>query len=277
MKALFRNKRVLIPLMTGAALLGLVAFDHRLKAVPYTLTAKHIRAPIRLVHLSDLHSCYYGDGQAALIAAIDAQAPDLIVMTGDIADDDMPHNGTHDLLASIGSRYPCYYVTGNHEFMGGEAAEIKDVFRSYGVTVLAGDRIPVAVREDTVYLCGVDDPYGGAAIFRDQLHAALSNLPQDTYTILLTHRPERAEEYAAFGPDLILAGHAHGGQWRIPGLMNGLLAPNQGLLPQYAGGLYQVEDSQMIVSRGLARESTKVPRIFNRPELVVIDLLPEEP
>ena len=74
---------------------------------------------------------------------------------------------------------------------------------------------------------------------------------------------------------MILAGHAHGGQWRLPGLINGLAAPNQGLFPRYAGGRYDLEGTVLVVSRGLARETTRLPRIFNRPELVLLDLVPD--
>ena len=89
----------------------------------------------------------------------------------------------------------------------------------------------------------------------------------------LTHRPERVESYRGF--DLILAGHAHGGQWRLPGVVNGLFAPDQGWFPAYAGGEYRLADgSVMIVGRGLSKESTRVPRFFDRPEVVVVDLVP---
>lgn len=96
------------------------------------------------------------------------------------------------------------------------------------------------------------------------------------YTILLAHRPEWIDLYGTYDFDLVLSGHAHGGQWRLPGLINGVFAPDQGMLPKYAGGKYGVNGTTMIVSRGLARESTSVPRIFNRPELVVVDLVPGE-
>ena len=85
-------------------------------------------------------------------------------------------------------------------------------------------------------------------------------------------RCESLGDYAALGFDLVLCGHAHGGQWRIPGLVNGVYAPNQGILPPYAGGRYDAGGTTMIVSRGLARETTAVPRIWNRPELVVAEL-----
>ena len=90
--------------------------------------------------------------------------------------------------------------------------------------------------------------------------------------MLLTHRPELIDKYNEYNFDLILSGHAHGGQWRIPFILNGLIAPNQGLLPKYTGGLYKFGNNNMIVSRGLARESTIIPRLFNRPELVIIDI-----
>lgn len=89
---------------------------------------------------------------------------------------------------------------------------------------------------------------------------------------MLAHRPEYFPLYAKMGFDMALCGHAHGGQWRLPSLINGIYAPNQGFLPEYAGGIYHSAATTMIVSRGLARESTRIPRLFNRPELVIIDL-----
>ena len=104
----------------------------------------------------------------------------------------------------------------------------------------------------------------------------LSPAAEEGYTILLAHRPERIGAYRQYPFDLVVSGHAHGGQWRIPGLLNGLYAPNQGLFPQYAGGCYDEDGMAFVVSRGLARESTRIPRLFNPPELVVVDLVPEE-
>ena len=140
--------------------------------------------------------------------------------------------------------------------------------------MLEGACVPVAVDGQTIQLCGVDDPAAGEAVWRAQLARAAAQADPDLFTILLTHRPERVEAYRGRGFDLILAGHAHGGQWRLPGVVNGLLAPDQGLFPPYAGGRYELEGGTLIVSRGLARESTRVPRVFNRPELVIIDVTP---
>ena len=110
-------------------------------------------------------------------------------------------------------------------------------------------------------------------ILENQFVDAYLNLDSDSYNIILSHRPDYFDTYTAQDYDLALCGHAHGGQWRIPGILNGLYAPNQGLFPKYAGGLYEEDGTTMIVSRGLARESTRIPRLYNRPELVIIDLV----
>ena len=123
-----------------------------------------------------------------------------------------------------------------------------------------------------VDLFGVDDPEVGRELWKSQLEKVKKEIRPEVFSIILSHRPEKCLEYQDFS--LSLSGHAHGGQWRIPYLLNGLLAPNQGFFPKYAGGLYEFENHHLIVSRGLARESTRIPRFYNRPELVVIHLLP---
>ena len=118
----------------------------------------------------------------------------------------------------------------------------------------------------------IDYTDDGIAI-EEQLSKAETAANLENFTVLLSHRPELAELYSTYPFDLVLSGHAHGGQWRIPGILNGLYAPHQGLFPEYAGGRYEFAQQTFIVSRGLARESTKVPRIFNRPELVIVDVV----
>lgn len=109
------------------------------------------------------------------------------------------------------------------------------------------------------------------------LHACRYGSDQQTLLRAIEQAaPELIDAYVANGFDLVLSGHAHGGQWRLPGLLNGLYAPDQGIFPKYAGGRYTVGQTTLIVSRGLARETTVIPRIFNRPELVIVDLLPAE-
>ena len=144
-----------------------------------------------------------------------------------------------------------------------------------GVSVLRGDCVQWTLNGQSVVICGIDDPDSG----EDQLSAAVQSVQTvgaDGFTVLLAHRPEKAEEYWQYPFDLIVSGHAHGGQWRLPGVINGLYAPHQGLFPKYAGGRYDLGGSVLLVSRGLARESTIIPRFFNRPELVLAEIVPVE-
>lgn len=248
------------------------AFYTGLTVKTYIIETEKINQPVRIVLLTDLHSCLFGKNQSKLTEKIIEQNPDIILMAGDIADDVIPIDGTIGLLEAIAEKYPCFYVSGNHEFWSGEVDDIKDVFRSYGVRVLEGENETVSINNQTVTVCGADDPEIGETTFNGQLESAFEGIGKGSYTILLSHRPERIAEYSVYDCDLVLSGHAHGGQWRIPLILNGLYAPNQGFFPKYAGGLYEYKQTLMIVSRGLSTYSTRIPRIFNPPELVVIDI-----
>lgn len=280
------KKRTKMLLILSAVLICLIlpGFYNALKVVRYDIPAGGISHPIRIALVTDLHSCAYGDGQRELADAIGKENPDLILLGGDIFDDDLPDDNAIAFLRAVGGEYPCYYVTGNHEHWSGRAAFEKkmEALKDCGVTRLSGDAVTLEIRGDRIRICGVDDPSAWADIdgfkehpegsFREQLAHVAARTDDGIFTILLTHRPEKMDEYSRYGFDLVLSGHAHGGQWRLPGIINGLWAPNQGLFPVYAGGRYEQNDTVMIVSRGLARESTGVPRWYNRPELVVIDL-----
>ncbi|WP_050698858.1 metallophosphoesterase [Anaeromassilibacillus senegalensis] len=255
------------------------AFWQGLTVRPYSIETKKVSAAVRLAVLTDLHSSRYGNKQETLIHAIQEQNPDLVLFAGDIADDKLPHDNTKLLLAAIGNRYPCYYVTGNHEIRTGEVEKIKEMFRSYGVIVLEGAAETVMLNQQPLRICGVDDPSGFslrkdriAAGWKKQFQACQAAAGDGVYTVLLSHHPELTAYYRDSGFDLVLAGHAHGGQVRIPGILNGLFAPHQGIFPAYAGGRYQLGGTTLIVSRGLCRNHR--PRVFNPPELVIVDLLP---
>jgi len=273
-----------IELACLAALFLLSLDSRRLQVTRYTLASKKVTAPVRLALLTDLHSSEYGIGQAKLVEAIDAAKPDALLFVGDICDDEQPHENTETLLKAVASRYPCYYVTGNHEYWGCEIAKILEMFRRYGVRVLEGEAEPLEIRGQKLIIAGVSDPDAEyyvpeAPTFKAQLSKAGraaedASSGADTFTILLSHRPERISDYYAYPLDLVLSGHAHGGQWRLPGVRNGLFAPNQGFFPKYTSGVYDFGRTKMIVSRGLAKESTRIPRLFNRPELVIVELSP---
>lgn len=260
---------VRLMLLAAVIVLALIGLDQRLIVRTYTVKSDKVDAPVRLVVVADYHGCDYGGG---LIPAIDELQPDAILLPGDIFDDGMPWGPSEELVRGLAEKYPCYYVTGNHEYWSGEVEEIYRIIRDAGVTVLNQDCAELIVNGQRINLCGIPDPYAGVSTEAAMARAA-ADVQQEGFTILLAHRPELIEKYASNGSfDLVVSGHAHGGQVRIPFLVNGLYAPNQGWFPQYAGGLYEVDGTTLIVSRGLARESTRLPRVFNRPEIVVIDL-----
>lgn len=274
-----KRKRIFTLILFCILLLLLSAFDTRLKIRYYTVRTEKIGESVRIILVTDLHSCKYGREEEKLIAAIEEQKPDMVLLGGDICDDKLPNDNTEALLKGIANSYPCYYVTGNHEYWSNRIDKILDLFQSYGVTVLSGTSDIIKIRSQSLNICGISDPdiirYTDSPIgAREQLQT-LEHVPDNSlYTILLAHRPEWIDTYAEYDFDLVLSGHAHGGQWRLPGIINGIFAPDQGMFPKYAGGRYISGDMTMIVSRGLARESTPIPRIFNRPELVVVDLEP---
>lgn len=294
------KKKKLLPtialILVFSALISLViaALNHNLVVRRYEIDAKQITSAVRIALVTDLHSCKYGKNQQELIAAVDALAPDLVLLGGDIYDDEMPHANTELFLSGIADKYPCYYVTGNHEYWAGaeEWAKIKGMLEDHGITILSDESMVLTANGNKLNLCGINDPdvyivthdlaanaqaYDSAkdnklSSFAQRLDEVSKIAKNGNYTVLLSHRPELMELYSSRPFDLVLCGHAHGGQWRIPGILNGLFAPNQGLFPEYAGGRYEKNSTTMIVSRGLARESTIVPRVFNRPELVLIEL-----
>ncbi|MBR1910770.1 MAG: metallophosphoesterase [Treponema sp.] len=258
-----------------------MGFYCALKVCSYDVELPQVSSPFRIALVTDLHSCRYGKNENVLVNALCAASPDVVLLGGDIFDDKLSDANTETFLAAAARQFPCYYVTGNHEWWSGRNGfERKmQILKKYGIRILAGERVEMTVRGQIIVLCGVDDPDcewqdAPNGTFSEQVDRVSPIDGNEHAVILLSHRPEYAALYAQKGFDLVLTGHAHGGQWRIPGILNGLYAPNQGLFPKYAGGRYLVGTTVMIVSRGLARESTRVPRFYNRPELVIVTVRP---
>ena len=229
---------------------------------------------VRIVLVTDLHSCYYGPKQKWLTKLIDKEEPDIVVLAGDIFDDKLKDKNAKKLVENLVSKYPCYYVTGNHEFWSGRVDEMKLYLKNIGVHVLEGNCETVNVNGVMIDICGVDDPtYLPESEWQKQIEAAYAQTDPSHVRILASHRPEKVEIYEKFNFDLILSGHAHAGQVRIPFANKGVFAPDQGFFAKYVNGLYNLNNGSVLeVSRGLARESTPLPRYFNHPEIVSIEL-----
>lgn len=265
-----RKILVLSLILTIILILG-VAFNSSLTIRHYSIESKKVDSPIRIAFLADLHSCNYGDKSKYLSQKIKKASPDIVLLGGDIIDDVLPFDDTKIFLEKLAKDYACYYVLGNHEYWTGRVDEIKLFIKNCGITLLEGDAKTIKINSQVINICGIDDFEVGEKAFLEQLSQFYAN-DLKIFNLLLAHRPEYIEKYLGYNFDLILAGHAHGGQWRIPYILNGLYAPNQGWFPPYAGGLYIFNETSFIVSRGLAKESTNLPRIFNRPELVIVDI-----
>ena len=269
---------VVLALILFLTLNGLNAFVETLSVQHYQVESKKTDTTLRLALLTDLHSNFYGDEQHDLLTALIAAEPDMILIAGDLFDSKIPADGAEALLDGLPAGVPVFYATGNNEYKSGQMPALKQIVREAGVEVLEGECQEFGIKGTGISVCGLDD----SAVKRNEMERQSQILAQqfnpDLFTILLYHRPND-RWLSALLPlefDLILNGHLHGGQWRIPGWINGVIGPDQLLFPKYAGGKYQRGNSVQIVSRGLAKDTTWIPRIFNRPELVVVDILPKK-
>lgn len=229
----------------------------------------------RIVQLSDLHNKNYRGRLAEKVKGLN---PDIIVITGDIID--FYHTKTQvsvDFVESIRSVAPIYYVTGNHESRLSVYPEFRKDIQNLGVTVLENENVFIEHNGEEICLTGVDDAsFFGSSVLGERERAfsqmldELKAASRGKTSILLSHRPEYFDLYVSAGYSLVFSGHAHGGQIRLP-FAGGIFSPGQGLLPEYAEGIHEKNETKMIVSRGLGN-SVFPFRIFNRPEIIVCDL-----
>lgn len=272
-----RKKKWLIRLAVLAALviLALIGLDQRMIVRTYTVESDKIDKPVRLAVLTDFHGCDYGPDGADLLQEVAELQPDAILLIGDMFSADGDAEEELRMFRQLDSIAFTYYVTGNHEYWEYDVPQLVECIKDTGVTVLDQNCVSLVVDGQRINFCGIPDPYANVRTW-DALTSATGDIQHDAFTVLLAHRPELIGEYAAKGSlDLVLSGHAHGGQIRIPFLVNGLYAPNQGWFPQYAGGQYEVEGTTLIVSRGLSvHRQWWIPRVFNRPELLLVELCP---
>ena len=234
-----------------------------------------------IAQVSDLHNAVFGENNAELLQILSECKPNIIVVTGDLVDAehtniDIALNFAKEAVQIAGT----YYVTGNHEASLPQYDELKTGLESIGVVVLEDTSMQLEYNGEKVTLIGLSDP--SFTIKEDMfgevpamVSTKLNSLADDesSYTILLSHRPELFESYAHCNIDLVLSGHAHGGQFRLP-FIGGQVAPNQGLFPKYDAGLYTKGDTNMIVCRGLGNSIIPI-RFNNRPEIVLLELIAE--
>ena len=234
-----------------------------------------------IAQVSDLHNAVFGENNAELLQILSECKPNIIVVTGDLVDAEHTDiDVALDFAKEAAQIAGTYYVTGNHEGSLSQYDELKTGLESMGVVVLEDTSMQLEYNGEKVTLIGLSDPsftLKGNMLGEDpaMVDTKLRGLigDKDDYTILLSHRPELFETYVNCGVDLVLSGHAHGGQFRLP-FIGGLVAPNQGLFPKYDAGLYTKGDTNMIVCRGLGNSIIPI-RFNNRPEIVLLELIAE--
>ncbi len=269
-----------IPILTALAL-WLIWGNTALEATEVQIMSKRLPDSFngfRVALLSDLHNAEFGEKNEKLLRLLSDCSPDLIALTGDLVDSSRTDIGIAlDFAREAASLAPTYYVTGNHEAVIEDFDQLMTGLDNAGVHVLRDQSVRLEKGTDSLMLIGLDDPYfqlqgdlfgEAAAMARTKLKGLIGDA--DTFTLLLSHRPELFETYVECGIDLALCGHAHGGQFRLP-LIGGLIAPNQGLFPKYDAGLFTAGNTHMVVSRGLGNSIIPL-RINDRPEIVVVTL-----
>ena len=234
-----------------------------------------------VVQVSDLHNKQFGSQQSGLIAMVESIEPDIIVITGDLID--RRRFNLDKALAFIDGVVdiaPVYFVSGNHEAWSGKYPLIRDSLTAAGVSILDDRIVELQRGSGVIQLAGLSDPHFLTSTYLEKtnLTGVVSSLEKwsrtEDFILLLAHRPELFELYSAYDIDLSLTGHAHGGQFRLPGL-GGLYVPDQGFFPEHTSGRYDKNNSTMYVSRGLGNSVVPV-RLFNRPEIIVVTFVPNQ-
>lgn len=246
--------------------IGVTEYDYETDQLAFSFDG------FRIVQLSDLHNKIFPKNNETLMREVQDLHPDLIVLTGDIIDasshTDIP--AAELFMEQIVQIAPVYYVLGNHEhyLSQDQLNPFLDKIAELGVTLLMNETAEITAQNGQHFtLIGMDDYSLQANILK-----TLADETQEDFQVLLAHEPQYLQEnYAPAGVDLVLSGHAHGGQFRIPFLHRGIWAPDQGFFPRMTEGCFTEGKTTMYVSRGLGNSAFPL-RLFNHPEIVSVTL-----
>ena len=244
-----------------------------LKVTKYFIKSKKYNSnkPLKVFHLSDYHNSSSKTLNRMIISKVNEIKPDIIVITGDIVDSSRTNIETALKLIDNIKDNKIYYVPGNHEARIKDYQHLLEELRKRNVTILNNKNAVY----DGINIYGINDPFFKSqdkllqrSIIKDELNDF--NIDTSEFNILLSHRPEMIDEYSSKGYDLVFAGHAHGGQWRVP-FIGGLYAPHQGVFPKFTAGIHKKGNTNMVISRGLGNSSFPI-RLNNRPEMVIMEV-----
>lgn len=267
---ILKNRKIRRSIFIILLILIFFVYGFTLQIVRYQTESDKITEKIKIIFLSDLHNCFYGGfDQSGLSKRIDKENPDIVIFGGDVIDQ---YGGTKfalKIMSDTVKKYPCYYTAGNHEGSRDDNKDFHQQVKNLGITVLQGKNSQITVKNQNINIAGIVN----ANYYKEEYISNLSD--SKAYNILIMHEPQQIDSVIDSGFDLILSGHSHGGQWRLPFILEqGLYSPDQGIFPDYTNGLFQYENTTHIISKGLARPLRMIfiPRIYNRPEFTVIEI-----
>ncbi len=265
---------VLLVLFAGL-LLYFISVNRKIVVSHYQFKAPD---DLTIVHLTDVHNTHFGKDDCELLGAVRQADPDYIFITGDLLNKRNPdEEDSYRLIEKLLEIAPIYFVWGNHEqYLEERGTAFVEGLKQRGVHVLVNESVML---DHKIQLAGLEDIYYISHEPKNFQREHVSNLLQQTlkpadYTILLVHQPQLFDVYQQYDIDLVLAGHTHGGVIRLP-LIGGVVAPNQGLFPKYDAGLFEKNNTTMLISRGLGKSIIPV-RVLCRPEVIVIQLKKEK-
>lgn len=266
------HKKILILILIIIILIPFCLYQNKhLVITTYTYESEKLGADLdgyRIVQISDLHNAAFGKENKKLLETIRSCSPDIIIITGDLVDSN--HTNVERAVAFVKEAVkiaPVYYVTGNHEYWldPSENEQMMQGILAAGAYDLDDEAVRIEKGDSSFLLVGLDDQHLSDETLKNLLQEQKNEL-----SIVLAHEPQYLQNYANAEADLVLTGHAHGGQIRLP-FVGGIVAPDQGFLPEYTSGKYNRADTEMIVSRGLGNSIIPV-RLFNYPEVVCVEL-----
>lgn len=251
-----------------------ICLDDSIVIAEHRIYTDKVKLQIKLAVISDFHC---GNAEEVL-DELDKIQPDAVLIPGDLVDENISLKPVDDLLRGL-RQWPCFYVSGNHEYKIGRNYnnyfKMIELLEEHDIVHLENQSCIVTQNEQKIWIGGVQDHTSDKTKDPDKLDLmniaqVCKDLNQDVFSILLMHRPEQYDLVENYPVDVLVSGHAHGGQWRFPGV-NGLFAPQQGLFPKRAGGIYFMNHGIHLVSRGLAHYWF-LPRILNHREINVLIL-----
>lgn len=286
MRKIIKNKKTLTIVISFIVLcltLGtiIVCDNFKIDITEYKLESDNLPESfneLKIIHLSDLHNTEFGKNNEKLLKIIKEQEPNAVFVTGDTIDGfytniQIPINLFKEILKIC----DVYFVVGNHESRVNINVNTEFIvtLSEIGVIVLKDSNTYIEKDGEKIQVIGIKDASDYKADYNndytEKITETINNLDdKNAFSILLSHHPELFPEYATTDIDLVFSGHAHGGQFRLP-FVGGIIAPEQGLFPEFDAGVFTENNTTMIVSRGLGNSIVPV-RINNSPEVVVVTL-----